>query len=247
MQVEAAMPKWATRLIKRTEAAEGTMAFVFERPAGFNFRAGQFMLVSLSNPPYTDAKGNRRTFSIASPPQETNHLEIAVRMTGSALKRSLAEMELGTPLELLGPSGSFVLPKESPVPTVFIAGGVGITPFRSMVLDLVSAGMPQQTTLIYSNRSPRAAAFHEEFLRIADTNPDFKYLPTMTQAEKSPQPWEGERRHVDAQFLLDHFGNLASLRFFVAGPPRLVAGVGQALISAGSDPALVHSEEFEGY
>ena len=167
------MPKFATRLIERTEVADGTMAFAFERPAGFNFRAGQFVLISLSNPLYTDAKGNRRTFSIASPPQETGRLEIAVRMTGSALKRSLAEMELGSPLEILGPSGSFVLQKETSVPAIFIAGGVGITPFRSMLIDAAGSGLRQIITLIYSNRNPEAAAFHEEFLRMADTNPNF--------------------------------------------------------------------------
>ena len=67
------MPKFATRLVDRTEVAEGTMAFAFERPAGFNFKAGQFMVVTLPNPPHNDAKGNRRTFSIASPPQEIQY------------------------------------------------------------------------------------------------------------------------------------------------------------------------------
>ena len=97
------MPRFATKLIERHEVAEGTMAFVLERPAGFDFTAGQYLTITLPDPPYNDAKGNSRTFSIASAPQETGHLLIATRMTGSALKRSLAEVPLGTPVEHLRP------------------------------------------------------------------------------------------------------------------------------------------------
>jgi len=241
------MPKFATKLIERNEVAEGTMAFAFERPADFNFTAGQFLMVILSNPPYNDAKGERRTFSIASPPQEAERLQIATRMTGSALKRSLAEMPLGTPVELFGPAGSFTLHKASSMPAVFIAGGIGITPFRSIINDALARHMTHQITLVYSNRNPEGTAFHNEFLRIAEEHTKFKYVPTMTDADKSHQPWSGLRRSVDAHFLREHIGDIMTPMFYIAGPPGMVAGIAKAVIAAGTDQAHVRSEKFEGY
>ncbi len=241
------MARFASRIIDRFEVAQGTMVFAFERPGSCQFTAGQFVTVILSNPPYTDAKGNRRTFSIASPPQEASHLEIATRMTGSALKRSLAEVPLGTPVDLLGPAGPFTLHADAAVPAVFIAGGIGITPFRSMAHDAWARGLAHAITLIYSNRTPEGAAFHEEFLRLAERDPKFRYIPTMTQADASRQPWAGERRRITAEFLHEYLGDLAQPIFYLAGPPGLVAGVTKVVIAAGAEPARVRAEEFEGY
>ena len=80
------MPRYTTRLIDRTQVADGTLAFVFERPAGFEFTAGQYLTITLPDPKYNDEKGNSRTFSIASPPQDAGRLVCATRMTGSALE-----------------------------------------------------------------------------------------------------------------------------------------------------------------
>jgi len=241
------MPRFSTRLVERFEVAKGTMAFAFDRPADFQFTAGQFITLILPDPPHTDAKGNRRTFSIASPPQASGRIEIATRMTGSALKRSLAEAPFGSPVELIGPSGSFTLHSDASTPAVFIVGGIGITPFRSMTHDAVLRRLPHRITLIYSNRNPESTAFHDEFLKLAGTHPALTYIPTMTEAETSQQPWEGERRFVTADFLRDHIKDLDTSIFYLAGPPGLVSGGTKAVIEAGADPARVRSEEFEGY
>ncbi len=241
------MPKFTTTLVARSQAAEGTMSFFFERPANFNFKAGQFFTVILPNPPYNDEKGNRRTFSIASAPQETARLQMTTRLTGSALKRGLAEIPLGAPVELLGPSGSFTLHAEPAIPAVFIAGGIGITPFRSMILDAAARSLPHPITLIYSNRHLEGAAFHDELQQLASTSKNFKYVPTLTQADKSPHSWNGERRYVNAEFLRDHAGDLGKPIFYLAGPPGLVAGVSKTVTAAGVNPERVLAEEFEGY
>jgi ferredoxin-NADP reductase len=223
------------------------MAFVFDRPNGFDFAAGQYVNVILPNPPHSDAEGNRRTFSIASPPHEAAALWVVTRMTGSAMKRSLAEVGLGTPIEILGPAGSFTLHQDASVPAVFIAGGIGITPFRSMVHDAVRRRLPHRITLIYSNRNPQGAAFHEELNQLVKTCPSLTYVPTMTQADKSIPAWSGERRYVNADFIRDHVGDLTVPIFYLAGPPGLVTGLAKVVIEAGGDPSHVHAEEFSGY
>jgi ferredoxin-NADP reductase len=130
---------------------------------------------------------------------------------------------------------------------VFIAGGIGITPFRSMLHDAVSRHLPHRITLIYSNRTPEGAAFHEEFALLAQTHANLTYISTMTQADKARQPWGGERGQVNADFLRSHIAEIATSIFYLAGPPGLVAAVTKAVSEAGVDPAHVRSEEFTGY
>ena len=241
------MPRFITQLIDRTEVAEGTLAFAFTRPAGFDFGAGQHLTITLPNPLYEDEKGNSRTFSIVSPPQDRERLWIATRMTGSALKRSLAEMPLGSPVSIFGPAGDFTLHPDPAVPAVFIAGGIGITPFRSMLLDAAARGRQHRFTLIYSNRAPAGAAFHVELAALAQRQASFRYVPTMTHVEPSAPPWLGERRMVDAAFLRDYVPELAALIVYLAGPPGLVAAATQTLLAAGADPNRLYAEEFSGY
>lgn len=241
------MPRFPSTLQERLEVAEGTVAFAFERPSGFDFVAGQYAHLVLPNPPHTDAGGNRRTFSMASAPQEADRIRFVTRLTGSAMKRSLMEVPLGSPVEILGPAGAFALHDDPAVPAVFVAGGIGITPFRSMVQDAVRRGLPHRIALVYSNRNAEGAAFHDEFVRLSEVHAGFTYLPTMTQAAASRTPWPGERRYVDAAFLRDRIGNVATPIFYLAGPPGLVTAVSKALVEAGADPARIRAEEFMGY
>jgi ferredoxin-NADP reductase len=178
---------------------------------------------SVQPPPLTDAEGNRRLSSIASPPQNTSLLVITTRMTGTAFKRSLAEVPLGTPVDLSGPAGTFGLSADASLPVVFIAGGIGITPFRSIVHDAASRHLPHRITLIYSNRTPAGAAFHDELVRLAQTTPNLTYVPTMTQVEAG-QTWGAERRKISADFLRSSIPAIPTAMFRLAGLPGLVAG-----------------------
>lgn len=118
------------KLLNRVEIAEGTMALYFEKPSGFDFKPGQSSDLTLIDPPETDAEGNVRTFSIASAPFE-DQLMFATRMRDTAFKRSLKRVPLGTPVKMESPMGSFTLHKNSAKPAVFLAGGIGVTPFFS--------------------------------------------------------------------------------------------------------------------
>jgi ferredoxin-NADP reductase len=110
------MAIYKTKLVKKEEVAEGTMAFYFEKPEGFNFIAGQYMTVSLINPPETDAEGNSRFFSIVSAPNE-NRLMVATRMRDTALKRILKNLPVDSEITIDGPDGLFYLP-EKPLQTI---------------------------------------------------------------------------------------------------------------------------------
>ena len=122
------------KLLGRENVAEGTMAFHFEKPDSFLYKAGQFADFTLIDPPQTDAEGSIRGFSLASAPYEKD-LTIATRMRDMAFKRVMKELPDGTQLKLDAPYGSFTLHKNAAIPAVFLTGGIGITAVRSILLE----------------------------------------------------------------------------------------------------------------
>jgi ferredoxin-NADP reductase len=233
-------------LLNRAEVAEGTMAFHFAKPPNFQFRPGQSVDITLLDPPETDGEGNTRTFSIASAPFE-GELVIATRMRDSAFKRVLRQAALGTKLKVEGPSGSFVLHRKVEKPAVFLAGGIGITPFRSMILEAAHEKTPHQLYLFYSNRRPEDAAFLDELTEAAKQNPNFHLIATMTEVEKSSQKWKGQSGFIDEQMLTKHLPSLEGPIYYLAGPPAMVAAMRGILTKAGVDEDDIRTEEFSGY
>ena len=235
-----------TRLKNRTEVAEGTMAFHFEKPLDFRFVPGQFADLTLIDPPETDAEGNRRTFSIASAPHEEG-LMFATRMRDTAFKRVLRTLPIGAELHLEGPFGMMTLDEEESRPTVFLAGGIGITPFRSMILDAVRRKWARPLWLFYSNRRPEDAPFLGELAEIQKDNPNYKLIATMTDPEKSRQTWTGESGYIDIAMLRKHLGEVTSAIYYTAGPPAMVAAMLGMLGMGGVQMNQIRSEEFSGY
>jgi len=237
-------------LAARREVAAHTLAFELTRPEGFQFKAGQTVDVTWIDPPETDAGGNTRTFSIASAPHEPQLL-FATRLRDTAFKRVLEKAALGAALRLEGPFGDLTLHNNATRPAVLIAGGIGITPFRSIVRRATHEKLAHRIYLFYANRSPDDAAFLEEFRAIEKENPNFIFIPTMDQA---PPSWQGARGQISAELLSSHLKNSASAEshtpgaiYYVAGPPGLVTGIRTALNNAGIDDDDVRSEEFSGY
>ena len=152
------MPIFKTTLRRKEEIAAGTMAFHFEKPEGFTFKAGQFGDFTLINPGETDAEGNIRGFSLASAPYEGD-LMFATRMRDTAFKRVLRAMDIGTEVSLDAPYGSFTLHNNSSIPAVFLTGGIGVTPVRSIVLQAAHDSLSHKIFLFDSNRKPEDSAF----------------------------------------------------------------------------------------
>lgn len=238
--------KLSLPLVGRREIAERTMSFTFDLEGqSFPFNPGQYVNITQSAPRYQDEKGNSRSFSIVSSPDDPMLL-IATRMTDSALKRSLAEAALGTRVAVQGPMGSFVLPQDATRPLALVAGGIGITPFRSMIKTITERALPHRVTLFYSNRTPRDAPFLEELGTWETENPNYRLVATMTAEIVTPR-WQGRRGYVDGRMIRGVLGNLEGFLFYVAGPERMVAGVTQVLRDAGVGQDMVRTEEFPGY
>jgi ferredoxin-NADP reductase len=234
------------KLKKSKEVAEGTMAFHFEKPSGFEYKAGQFVRLTLLDPPETDAEGNGRTFTLASAPHEEN-LMVATRMRDSAFKRVLKSMPLGTQVELRGPFGALTLHDDANRPAVFVAGGIGITPFRSIAIQAARVGLPHRILLFYSNRRPEDAAFLEELKELESKNSNYRFIPTMTRPEDSEREWLGETGYINSEMLGRYIGDLKSPIYYTAGPPAMVDAMEKLLAEAGVDRDNVRTERFKGY
>jgi len=234
-----------SKLIRREEVAEGTMAFHFEKPSGFDFKAGQSADVTLIDSPETDAEGNTRTFSIASPPFE-NMLLFTTRMRDTAFKRSLKKAPLATAVQIGSATGSFTLHKNSAKPAVFLAGGIGITPFLSIVRQADHDRLPHKLYLFYSNRRPEDAAFLHTLQALETTNPNFRLICTMTEMS-SKEEWNGETVLIDKEMLCRHLAGLQGPIYYIVGPPPMVTAMRQTLVSAGIEEDDVRAEEFAGY
>jgi ferredoxin-NADP reductase len=235
-----------TRLVRRETVAEGTMAFHFTRPPGFQFRAGQSLTMSLVDPPEMDGKGATRTFTIASAPHEAE-LMIATRMRDSAFKRFLKTAPAGTPLRIDGPSGEMVLHDDLARPAVFLAGGIGITPFLSMARHASRERLPHRIYLFYSNRRPEDAAFLAELQQMERLNPNHHLIATMAETEKSARTWSGETGFIRREMLERHLPDTASPVYYFAGPPAMTMAMQEMLQGIGIGEGAVRYEEFYGY
>jgi ferredoxin-NADP reductase len=246
MSTDVASPGFICRLKDRKEVAEGTMAFRFERPPHWAFKAGQYLDMTLLDPAETDSEGNVRSFSIASAPHEDT-LMIATRMRDTAFKRVLGTMPLGTAVKIEGPSGNLILQNNAALTVVLLARGIGITPFRSMVFLAAEERLRPHIFLFYSNPRPEDAPFLAELQSLERDNPKYKLIASMTEMEKSHQPWNGETGLIDQGMLGRHLKGATSPIYYIAGPPAMVKGLHVMLSKTGISDDDIRAEEFAGY
>lgn len=240
------LPTFMSTLTGHQEIAERTMSFCFECPAGWTFKAGQFVDITLLEPSETDVEGNTRGFSIASAPHEETLL-VATRMRDTAFKRVLGRMPLGGQVKIEGPFGNLGLHNNVERTAVLLAGGIGITPFRSIVFRAAKEKLPQRIFLFFSNRRPEDAPFLQELEQLQQDNAKYKFIATMTKMENSHQSWTGETGEINAELLSKYLKNEKSPIYYIAGPPKMVKGLHEMLNKTGVDDDDIRTEEFAGY
>jgi ferredoxin-NADP reductase len=230
---------------EKREVAKGTLMVTFDLgDEEVDFRPGQYFHVTLLNPPYDDEKGPRRHITIVTSPNDRNTLGLATRLRDSAFKKGLQELEVGDEVDVEPPKGKFMLPEDTSRPLVFVAGGIGITVFWSMLQYIEEEGLPHRVTLIYSNRTREETAFFEELRAYEQRNPNFRLILTMTD----DPGWDGESRRIDPPFFRDHLGDdLDEYTFMVAGPPDMVESMKEALTEVGVAEENVLAQNFSGY
>lgn len=226
---------FTTTLLGRRQVAEATLELALERPEKFAFHAGQYLQLRLPKLLYRDRRGASRVLSIASSPTDKERIIVAYRDTGSGFKQTLSESRIGSEVMIEGPHGFHLLPRQPARRVVLVAGGIGITPFMSMLrlnAERDEEARPQ-ITLLYVNRTQRSAAYLEELRHIE------KKDARLTVRTKFGI--------MDEEFLFKSVKNKDQCLWYIAGPPSMVGSVQSALEVLGVDSGRIYCEEFPGY
>lgn len=229
---------------KRTEVLEtkqitpSTHLIRVAKPESFSFLASQSAALMID-------KGygmQRHAMSIASS-HSRDYIEWATRSSESDFKKTFLSLQKGDPISFMGPKGNFLL--ESEIPAVFIAGGIGITPFRSMLEFIEDEGLTTSVTLLYSNRSVDDIPFKQQLDLLSEANSNFEILYLITNPPATPN-WDYREGHIDEDLLREVVAAYSDTIYYVAGPGNMVSSILQILSSIGIPPEQTRQELFRG-
>ncbi|HEV2166577.1 MAG TPA: FAD-dependent oxidoreductase [Thermoplasmata archaeon] len=238
-------PQTVLRLLdSRTETPE-VRTFRFE-PIGeaMTWRAGQNLVMTI--PGLSDPRGPTRPFTISSSPTEGGTVAVTTQMRGSPFKRHLASMAPGDTVENEAIEGEFVL--EAGRPAILIAGGIGVTPFRSMLKFAVDTRLEKPLVLVCSSRTPEDIVFRAELEEFARRNHGVRILHTVTRPELAKERWTGRVGRIDADLIREALRGVRHPLVYCAGPPGFVAqarGLLQEEVHLSKED--LRTDEFEGY
>lgn len=212
--------------------------FRMERPRGFSFRAGQFLMVRVE----AGGKEEVRCYSISSAPEASGYLEISVRRQGRASAALHETVRAGGVLPVRGPGGSFVYPAEPDVPLVLHAGGVGITPVISMLRHAAQADPGRPVTLLFTVRSEPDVAFRDELAVLARRAPGVRVYVTLSRSEPKAGFLTGR---MDAARISRIVSEPAKAIHLICGPAPMIESLRVALAGLGVPPDRIRFEAFE--
>ncbi|EAY57248.1 MAG: probable oxidoreductase FAD/NAD(P)-binding [Leptospirillum rubarum] len=234
--------------------AENTLFFQVVLPPDTRdrFDPGQYAHLEWASPESPEEKGDGRDFSIASPPEEWPVLSFATRLTGSSFKKHLENAPDGTPLRVSGPYGEFTLPpgletRKWNQPIVFIAGGIGITPFRSMLHHALGKFPSVPFFLFTTNRSVTSIPFLDELRGLARQHKNL-FLDQIVSRTEAPLPPGLESGILTPDRMFEAIGERAGNGdYYIAGTPSLVSSFVTALSGSHILPEKIHADPFFGY
>lgn len=220
-------------VVSRSDLAQGVFSLTLAPADGepvFSFLPGHWIMLHLLNPDGTTRK--KAAFSIASAPSEsTKTIELGIKIRGE-LTTAAAKFEKGDQVKVQGPYGAFFL-QNAPEPLVLIAGGIGITPFRSMVREACLQKSQRDIRLFYSDRTQSEMAYEKELRGLAKECPNFK--PTFILTRESPETWDGETGHLSADMLKRSGADLSRSDYMACGSLEFVQHTQDVLKSLGVD------------
>jgi ferredoxin-NADP reductase len=240
------MAEFEMTLVDRQRIARDTMAFWFDtNGASFGFRAGQHADFVFAHPCMEGESDNSRTFSLASSPLDRRPVMIALRIRKTPFKNALKSAALGTKFIVSRPRGSFTLHRDITRPAVFLAGGIGIAPIRSILQQAAQERLPHKLYLFYSNREADDAAFIEEFESLAAQYPNFIFIPTVTGHRTIAWPYE--KGHINREMLTRYLLGLKGPIYYIAGPSGMVTAMTDMLNASAVSDDDMRTEEFGDY
>lgn len=204
-------------------------------PEPMRFSPGQYVMVRHHH----DGKITNKPYSVASSPLEEGYIDLCIKVVpGGPISNYLHALKPGAEVEILGPIGVFVLREDSPKDILFIAGGSGIGPLRSMLRYLFSKETTRHCWLFFGNKTKDEIIFHREFLEMAKQHANFRYIPVLSREQ-----WDGEQGYVQHS-IPRHITDFTNFEAYICGLTKLVEGNKAMLLGKGMDKHDVHHEVY---
>lgn len=228
------LTEYETRLVRSTVCGGDVATFSFEKPSGYAYAAGQWLRLTLDT-----AEGSQtKTLTHSSAPADES-IEVTTRLSDSAFKRTLNALQVGDAVVFAGPGGRLSIPPDAER-IAFLAGGVGITPARSLLRDAVLTGRAFDDALVvYGNRDPGCVPFLAELEAMGGSG--VRVVPVY---EQPPVGWAGERGFITAETVARHVNPGDGRVFYVSGPPVMVDAMETVLDELGVDAGRRVVERF---
>lgn len=235
--------KMLLRLKRRVPIAHNTYDLVFDAPSPLRFQPGQYMEWTLPHA-YPDERGNRRFFTVASAPAETQ-VRLGVKVTEplSSFKQKLLHMEEGDTMVAAQVAGDFVLPKNSAQKIAFIAGGIGITPFRSMIAHMLLHNDARDAVLLYANTTKEDIAYKDLFDQ-AQRDLGMRVAYAVSDGDA---PQGTIRGRLTPDIIANTIPDYKDRTFYISGPHAMVTAFRRALRHMGVSPWRIKTDYFPGF
>jgi ferredoxin-NADP reductase len=231
--------RFETRVADVIPRTHDVKSFRFPRASSLNYKAGQFMFVTLK----TGGQEMRKPFSISSSPTEKNYIEFTKKLTGHPFSNRLDALKVSDPVTIEAPFGNFTFEGESGR-IGLLSGGVGITPLRSICRFCTDMRLNTKVTLIYGNRTEADIVFRRELEQMRQQNNNLKVVFTLAEPEAN---WEGYTGNIDVEMIKNEVSECSETVFYVCGPPAMVQAMENLLKTLGVPAGNVKKENFAGY
>jgi len=232
--------EFETRVAEIIRRASDVKSFRFKRPEELDYDPGQYMYITIM---IANSEKQTKHFTISSSPTETDFVEFTKRITDHEFSKALDQLKIGDWAYIEAPEGEFIFKGEYPK-AALITGGIGITPFRSMIKYCTDKGVESQITLLYGNRNEESVVFKEELDMLARQNQNVKIVHILSQPSEN---WKGRHGYVDIQMIKEEVPDYMERVFYVCGSPGLVTNMLNMLKTLKVPEANIKTENFPGY
>ena len=239
-------------LQKKSHTSTDIVSFKFARRSEDNkqnqnlaYKPGQYAIVDLGTK--EDPEGPLRSFTLASSPTEEDFILISTRIRDTPFKKKLASLDVGTSVKMTAPLGKFVLHEDYSKTAVFLSGGIGVTPFRSMIKYATDKQLPVKITMFDSNRNEDNILYKIEFDEYANLNTNLKVVYALDNGDND---WNGERGYINQAMVTKYLSanELDDSIFYICGPPVMLKAMQKLLQDDLHVPKeRIKIEEFTGY
>ncbi|MGB2705517.1 MAG: FAD-dependent oxidoreductase [Candidatus Omnitrophota bacterium] len=237
------MISFDTSIIDIIQRTPGVKSFRFEAKEEVAFKPGQFFFVTIK----IGEKDRTKHFSFSNSPTEKGYVEFTKRITESDFSKALDALKTGDWARLKMPFGSFTFEGEYEK-IVFLSGGIGITPIRSICKFVLDAGLQTHIVLLYSNKDENGIIFRSDFGEMQDKNKNFRAVYTLTSPYADKKTWNGRTGYINQAMIQEEVPDYKDRIFYVCGPPSMVSSLTEVLKDKLKvEEAKIKVENFVGY